>query len=64
MERTVKEPVNGKTVVSTIDLQVQSVVEKYIQQFNDERKNNATPGEGKQEYSGYGDEPADRGDPG
>ncbi|WP_281724646.1 peptidoglycan D,D-transpeptidase FtsI family protein [Lachnoclostridium phocaeense] len=46
VERTVKEPVNGKTVVSTIDLQVQSVVEKYIQQFNDERKNNAIPGEG------------------
>ena len=46
VERTVKEPVNGKTVVSTIDLQVQSVVEKYIQQFNDERKNNATQGEG------------------
>lgn len=46
VERTVKEPVNGKTLVSTIDLQVQSVVEKYIQQFNDERKNNATPGEG------------------
>lgn len=46
VERTVKEPVNGKTVVSTIDLQVQSVVEKHIQQFNDERKNNATPGEG------------------
>ena len=46
VERTVKEPVNGKTVVSTIDLQVQSVVERYIQQFNDERKNNATPGEG------------------
>lgn len=46
VERTVKEPVNGKTVVSTIDLQVQSVVEKYIQQFNDERKNNANPGEG------------------
>ena len=46
VERTVKEPVNGKTVVSTIDLQVQSVVEKYIQRFNDERKNNATPGEG------------------
>lgn len=45
-ETAVKEPVNGKTVVSTIDLQVQSVVEKYIQQFNDERKNKATEGEG------------------
>ena len=46
MEQTVKEPINGKTVVSTIDVQVQSIVEKYIKQFNDERKNNATPGEG------------------
>lgn len=46
VEQTVKEPVNGKTVVSTIDVQVQSVVEKYIQQFNDERKNKATQGEG------------------
>lgn len=46
VEQTVKEPVNGKTVVSTIDVQVQSVVEKYIQQFNEERKNKATQGEG------------------
>lgn len=46
VEQTVKEPVNGKMVVSTIDVQVQSVVEKYIQQFNDERKNKATQGEG------------------
>ena len=27
VEHTVKEPVNGSTVVSTIDLQVQSIVE-------------------------------------
>lgn len=46
VEQTVKEPTNGKTVVSTIDVQVQSIVEKYIKQFNDERKNNATAGEG------------------
>lgn len=45
-EQTVKEPINGKTAVSTIDVQVQSIVEKYIKQFNDERKNNATAGEG------------------
>ena len=32
-EKTVKEAQNGETVVSTIDLQVQSVVEKYITQF-------------------------------
>ena len=30
LERTVKEPESGNTVVSTIDLQVQSVVEKYV----------------------------------
>ncbi len=45
-EQTVKEPENGSTVVSTIDLQVQSVVEKYIKQFNDEHKNYARSGEG------------------
>ena len=46
VERTVKEPVNGNSVVSTIDVQVQSIVEKYIQEFNDAHKNYAYPGEG------------------
>lgn len=46
VERTVKEATNGNTVVSTIDLQVQSIVEKYILQFNEEHKNLAYPGEG------------------
>ena len=45
-ERTVKEPVNGGTVVSTIDLQVQSIVEKHILAFNEEHKNLATEGDG------------------
>lgn len=45
-ERTVKEPDNGSTVVSTIDLQVQSIVEKHILAFNEEHKNEATKGEG------------------
>lgn len=45
-ERTVKEPVNGSTVVSTIDLQVQSIVEKHILEFNEAHKDEATPGEG------------------
>ena len=35
MARTVKEPVNGNVVVSTIDLQVQSIVEKNIREFMD-----------------------------
>ncbi|MCF2681597.1 peptidoglycan D,D-transpeptidase FtsI family protein [Faecalicatena contorta] len=45
-ERTVKEPDNGSTVVSTIDLQVQSIVEKYILAFNEAHKNEASKGEG------------------
>lgn len=46
VEHTVKEPVNGNAVVSTIDLQVQSIVEKHILAFNEEHKNEATVGEG------------------
>lgn len=46
VERTVKEPTNGDTVVSTIDLQVQSIVEKHILAFNEEHKNYAYNGEG------------------
>ncbi len=45
-EQTVKEPENGDTVVTTLDLQVQSVVEKYILEFNEEHKNTAREGEG------------------
>lgn len=46
VERTVKEPENGSTVVSTIDVQVQSIVEKHILEFNEEHKNQAHKGEG------------------
>ncbi len=46
VERTVKEAVNGDTVVSTIDLQVQSIVEKHILEFNGQHKNEASVGEG------------------
>lgn len=46
VERTVKEAENGSTVVSTIDLQVQSIVEKYILEFNEKHKNGVTEGEG------------------
>ena len=37
-ERTVKNAVNGNTVVSTIDVHLQSIVEKYIQELNDKYK--------------------------
>ncbi len=46
VEHTVKKPTNGDTVVSTLDLQVQSIVEKHIVAFNDARKDYAYPGEG------------------
>ncbi len=45
-ERTVKEPENGNTVVSTIDLQVQSIVEKHILKFNEKHRNSSWTGEG------------------
>lgn len=43
-QKTVKEAQNGDTIVSTIDLQVQSVVEKYITQFNEEHSSGTTLG--------------------
>ena len=46
LERTVKEPESGSTVVSTIDLQIQSVVEEHILAFNEAHKNEARTGEG------------------
>lgn len=46
LERTVKNAVNGDTVVSTIDITLQSIVEKYILEFNEEHKNEARSGEG------------------
>lgn len=48
VEKTVKEPENGSTVVSTIDVQVQSIVEKHILKFNEEHKNQARKGEGSE----------------
>lgn len=46
VEKTVKEPENGDTVMTTIDVQVQSIVEKHILEFNNKHKNQARKGEG------------------
>lgn len=46
LERTVKEPTNGKTVVSTIDVNLQKIVEEEIIAFNEAHKNEAREGEG------------------
>ena len=46
LERTVKEAVDGKTVMSTIDISLQSIVEKHILAFNEAHKNEARAGVG------------------
>lgn len=40
LERTVKQAVNGNSIVSTIDITLQSIVEKHIKAFNDAYKGN------------------------
>ena len=46
LERTVKPAQDGYTVVSTIDVALQSIVEKHILKFNKKHKNEANKGEG------------------
>ncbi len=46
LERTVKPAVDGYTIHTTIDANIQSVVEKYLKQFNDQYANNVRPGNG------------------
>ena len=46
LQRTVKPAVDGYTIHSTIDSNVQSIVEKYLAKFNEEHKNNAHYGNG------------------
>lgn len=36
LERTIIEPQNGNTIISTIDVNIQQIVEKYIQEFEEE----------------------------
>ena len=44
VERTVKAAKNGNTVVSTIDITLQSIVEKCIVEFNQEHASDGNPG--------------------
>lgn len=46
LERTVKPATDGHTVVSTIDVALQNIVEKHILKFNKKYKNNVTKGTG------------------
>lgn len=41
LQRTVIEPEHGKTIVSTLDVNIQEVVEKYIREFDEEYASDA-----------------------
>lgn len=47
-EKAVKEPTNGLTLTSTLDVNIQSVVEEKIKKFNDEYQNASYEGNGSQ----------------
>lgn len=46
MEQDIVEAIDGKTLVSTIDVNIQSIIEKYISAFNEKLRNNAYEGDG------------------
>ena len=48
LERTVKAAVDGYNIHSTIDINIQMIVEKYLQQFMEAHKNGNTAGNGAQ----------------
>lgn len=46
LERSVKPAVDGYNIHSTVDSNVQSIVDKYLKLFDDQYKNNIRPGSG------------------
>ncbi len=46
LERTVKSAIDGYTLHTTIDANIQKIVEKYLRQFNEENKNKVRNGNG------------------
>lgn len=46
LERTIKPAVDGYNIHSTIDVNIQSIVEKYLYKFNEEHKNAVREGNG------------------
>lgn len=51
LERTTIAATDGYNIVSTIDSNIQSIVEKYLYQFNEENKNAARTGNGARSVS-------------
>ncbi len=52
LERTTKAAVDGKNVVTSLDVNIQKVVEKYIKKFNDEHKGEYREGELGSKHTG------------
>jgi len=48
LERTTKAAIDGNTIVTTIDANIQGIVEKYLKKFNEDNKNVARDGNGAQ----------------
>lgn len=48
VEKTIKQPVNGNSLVTTIDLNVQNVIEEKIARFQEQYRNKETEGAGSQ----------------
>ncbi len=46
MEKTIKEAINGNNIVTTIDMNIQTVVEAKIKDFNNAFRDEARPGDG------------------
>lgn len=46
LQRTIKPAENGNSIVSTLDLNIQRIVESVIDTYNEELRNNARPGDG------------------
>lgn len=46
LERRTKAAIDGNTIVTTIDANIQSIVEKYLKQYNEENKDVAREGNG------------------
>ncbi len=46
LEKTTKEPVNGNSLVTTIDLNIQKIIDQNITQFQEEHRDEAKEGAG------------------
>lgn len=48
-EKTIKEPVNGKTLVTTIDMNIQKIIQEKIAEFQEEHRNEVEEGPGSKQ---------------